>query len=54
MIALATSPEALFYAIVAKQLTKFPVALEETIEHSDKLGRTGTKLLTTREKGIDD
>ena len=53
-LALATSAEAPFEAIVVWKTSRIAVSLEETIALRDQLRRVGSKLLSVTEKGIDD
>ncbi len=54
LIALATSAGAPFDAIVVWKTSRIAVSLEEAISLRDRLGRTGTRLLSVTEKGVDD
>ena len=54
LLAVATSHEAPFDAIVVWKTSRIAVSLEDTIELRDRLRMTGTKLLSATEKGIDD
>ena len=54
LIALATSAEAPFDAIVVWKTSRMAVSLEDTIALRDQLRRAGTRLLSVTEKGIDD
>ena len=54
LLAVATSPEAPFDAIVVWKTSRIAVSLEDTIELRDRLRKTGTKLLSATEIGIDD
>ena len=54
LLALATSAQAPFDAIVVWKTSRIAVSLEETIALRDQLRRAGAKLLSVTEKGIDD
>ena len=54
LLALATSAEAPFDAVVVWKTNRIAVSLEETISLRDRLQRAGTHLLSVTEKGIDD
>ena len=54
LIALATSAEAPFDAIVVWKTNRMAVSLEDTIALRDQLRRAGTRLLSVIEKGIYD
>ena len=54
LIALATSADAPFDAIVVWKTSRIAVSLEETIALRDRLRRTGTRLLSVTEKGVGD
>ena len=53
-MAVATSADAPFDAIVVWKTSRFAVSLEDTISLRDRLRRAGAKLLSVTEKGIDD
>ena len=54
LLALATSADAPFDAIVVWKTSRIAVSLEETIALRDQLRRSGTKLLSVTEKGMND
>ena len=54
MISEATGDDSILDFIVVWKLNRFSMSLEETIELRDKLGRVGTRLVSTTERGIDD
>ena len=54
LIALATSAEAPFDAIIVWKTNRMAVSLEDTIALRDQLRRAGTRLLSVTEKGIYD
>ena len=54
LIALATSDEAPFDAIVVWKTSRIAVSLEETISLRDRLRRIGIRLLSVTEKGFGD
>ena len=54
MISEATQDDSPLDFIVVWKLHRFSMFLEETIELRDKLRRVGTRLVSTKEKGIDD
>ncbi len=54
LIALATSDEAPFDAIVVWKTSRIAVSLEETISLRDRLRRTATRLISVTEKGFDE
>ena len=54
MMSEATRDDSNLDFIVVWKLNRFSMSLEETIELRDKLGRVGTHLVSTTERGIDD
>ena len=54
LLALATSADAPFDAIVVWKTSRIAVSLEDTIALRDHLRRSGTKLLSVTERGMND
>lgn len=54
LMAVATSADATFDAIVVWKTSRFAVSIEDTIMYRDRLRRASARLLSVTEKGIDD